>query len=189
MPTQQRYIYIVLSDTGSLLSRMIRLYTKNKLNHVSIAFDKELNEVYSFGRKCPHNLFVSGFTQEDMRGVLFKDAKFKVFRYAVSETQYLKIRDIMERFKKDEPLYKYNFLGLLGVMFNRPVERDHAFFCSQFVAHVLEQAGVQLMSQCAALTTPSDFERSEALELTDIVVNESMDKEGIDQCYKISWTF
>lgn len=164
MPTQKE-IYIVLSDTGSLLSRMIRLYTQNQLNHASIAFDQELHEVYSFGRKCPRNLFVSGFTQEDLRGVLFKDAKFKIFRCSVSKEQYDRIRAAVNRFKQNQHLYKYSFLGLLGVLFNKPVERDHAFFCSQFVAHVLEQAGIQITDKCAALTTPSDFEMlSNAIE-------------------------
>ena len=40
-------IYIILTDTGTLLSRMIKLYTKDELNHVSISFDDQLSEVYS----------------------------------------------------------------------------------------------------------------------------------------------
>src|SRR5690606_14388222 len=102
-----RYLYIVLSDTGSLLSRIIRLYTNRKRNHVSIAFDEALHDVYSFGRKCPNNLFISGFTQEDLRGPLFQRAQFNVYRCAVSERQYDQARAVVERFVKDERRYKY----------------------------------------------------------------------------------
>jgi len=43
-------IYIVLTHTGTLLSNLIKLYTKNDYSHVSLAFDEDLNEMYSFGR-------------------------------------------------------------------------------------------------------------------------------------------
>lgn len=36
------------------------------LNHVSIALDRELTEVYSFGRKQPDNPFIGGFVKEDI---------------------------------------------------------------------------------------------------------------------------
>ena len=40
-------IYIILSNTGTLFSKAIGMYTKKELNHASIAFDEELNEMYS----------------------------------------------------------------------------------------------------------------------------------------------
>lgn len=46
-------IWIVLTGTGTWFSRMIQYFTKAPLNHASIAFDSELCEVYSFGRKKP----------------------------------------------------------------------------------------------------------------------------------------
>ena len=58
-------IYIVLTDTGTLLSKAIGLYTRKDLNHASIAFDEELKEMYSFGRKQRHNPFVGGFVKEN----------------------------------------------------------------------------------------------------------------------------
>lgn len=42
-----KQIYIVLTHTGTVLSRMIKMYTKGKFSHISIAFDKDLNEMYS----------------------------------------------------------------------------------------------------------------------------------------------
>lgn len=51
-------IYVLLTNTGTLFSKTIRWYTKNMLNHASIAFDSDLNEVYSFGRKNPSNPFL-----------------------------------------------------------------------------------------------------------------------------------
>ena len=52
-----RNVYILLTDTGSLFTRLIKRFTNSPYNHVSIAFDKSLNTLYSFGRKHPYNPF------------------------------------------------------------------------------------------------------------------------------------
>ena len=57
-------VYILLTDTGSLLTKLIKLYTKKPYNHASISFDFELSEVYSFGRKKVENPFHGGFVKE-----------------------------------------------------------------------------------------------------------------------------
>ncbi|USK36883.1 hypothetical protein LIS77_13090 [Cytobacillus firmus] len=57
-------IYILLTDTGTLFTRLIKLYTKKPYNHASISIDPELKEVYSFGRKTAKNPFIGGFVKE-----------------------------------------------------------------------------------------------------------------------------
>ena len=51
-------VYIVLTQTGTILSRAVKLYTGKQYNHASIALDEELEELYSFGRVNPYNAFV-----------------------------------------------------------------------------------------------------------------------------------
>jgi hypothetical protein len=165
MSIKEMHVYVVLSDTGTLFTRMIRLYTGAQYNHASIAFDPNLNEIYSFGRKNPRNPFIGGFVKENIRSDLFRNASYEIYRCTVSASQYRKIRGIIREFERDAQRYKYNLSGLLGIMLNIPVNRDRSFFCSQFVASVFEQAGAQLVPKCPALTTPSDLERSQALKL------------------------
>ena len=50
-------IYIVLTHSGTALSKIIKGFTKDEFSHVSISLDKELNEMYSFGRLNPYNPF------------------------------------------------------------------------------------------------------------------------------------
>ena len=52
---KKKKIYILLSFTGTILSRIIRMYTKDKYCHASLSLDKEFNELYSFGRLNPYN--------------------------------------------------------------------------------------------------------------------------------------
>ena len=50
-----RPIYILLTNTRSLFSTAIGLYTKQAFNHVSIAIHDDFEQIYSFGRKNPSN--------------------------------------------------------------------------------------------------------------------------------------
>lgn len=68
-------IYIVLTHTGTVLSRMIKMYTKGNFSHISIALDKELNQMYSFGRLNPYNPFWAGFVHESIYNGTFKRFK------------------------------------------------------------------------------------------------------------------
>lgn len=54
-------IYIVLTKTGTLLSKAIGMYTGKEMNHASIAFDEGLSEMYSFGRRQLNNPLSGGF--------------------------------------------------------------------------------------------------------------------------------
>ena len=42
-------LYIILTHTGTILSKIIRYLTKDEFSHVSIALDADLEKMYSFG--------------------------------------------------------------------------------------------------------------------------------------------
>ena len=65
-------IYIVISQTGTMLSKIVRLYTGDTYNHASIALDKELRQMYSFGRINPYNPVIGGFVKESPNSGTFK---------------------------------------------------------------------------------------------------------------------
>ena len=46
MSSKTKKIYIVLTYTGTILSRIIKLYTKAEYCHVSLSLDKKLNKMY-----------------------------------------------------------------------------------------------------------------------------------------------
>ena len=59
-----RKVYLVLTYTGTILSRIVKFYTKKEYSHVSIALDENLEEMYSFGRLNPYVAFIGGFVHE-----------------------------------------------------------------------------------------------------------------------------
>lgn len=161
-------IYILLTRTGTMLSNTVKLYTRKPFNHVSISLDKELIELYSFGRKIPWNPLVAGFTKEDIlygTYARFPDTTCEVYKYRVPGETMEKIRQTINHFKIHEDTYKYNLLGLFCVMINKPLNRERSFFCSQFVSHIFIESGLELFDKNKGLITPDDFRHIEGFNL------------------------
>lgn len=147
-------IYIVLTDTGTLLSKAIGMYTQKDLNHASIAFDEQLTEIYSFGRKQQYNPFLGGFVRENVETGIFEQAACAVYRCEVSTEAYVRIRQKIVQFEMNQDDYKYNFIGLFGVALNREIIRKRAYFCSQFVATVMQESEMHRLMTNPCLTMP-----------------------------------
>ena len=87
----QKHVYIVISQTGTLLSRFLKFVTKAEYNHASISLVPDLDTMYSFGRINPYNPFWAGFVTESARFGTFKrfaKTRIVVLDVAVSEEQY-----------------------------------------------------------------------------------------------------
>lgn len=150
-------IYIVLTQSGTVLSRAIQLYTKQMFSHVSIAFDSELKEMYSFGRKKEHNPFIAGFVHENPNCSLLRNADCAIFSCYVTDEQYHRLRQQIQYYKLHRDNYKYNFIGLLAVMCRFKLKRSNAFFCSQFIGTIFKKAGLSLNGQSTFFIKPTDF--------------------------------
>lgn len=152
-------IYIILSNTGTLFSKAIGVYTKKELNHVSIAFDEELNEMYSFGRKSSHNPFIGGFIKENPTEGLFQKASCAIYECKVTDAEYVQMRNKIKQMEQRKKLYKYNLIGLMYVAINIEKERENAFFCSQFVATIMKDCPSCKLQISPQLAQPHHFEQ------------------------------
>ncbi|WP_449537967.1 hypothetical protein [Ferdinandcohnia sp. Marseille-Q9671] len=161
----EKTIYILLTDTGTIFTRLIKTYTKKPYNHASISFDEELVEVYSFGRKTANNPFIGGFVREDIHSILFKQAHCAIYSLTITDEEFQKMYQYIEDIAAKKDLYRYNLLGLFGVMFNKPIKRKNAFFCSQFVATVLKEGNVIDFEKEICLVEPSNLPHSANFQL------------------------
>ncbi|MFJ7971004.1 hypothetical protein [Psychrobacillus sp. NPDC096389] len=160
MDKEQKTVYVLLTDTGTLLNRTIKNFTNAPYNHASIVFDEKLDEIYSFGRKYPRNPLIAGFIKEDIYfGTYryFDNTRCVLSKIEVSPKEYNRIRDVIQSFNNNKDIYSYNFLGLVGVAVRRPINQRNKYFCSQFIAEVFEQSGLDLWNLPPPLITPNDF--------------------------------
>lgn len=155
--TPKKDIYIVLTGTGTAFSGLIRWFTKADLNHASIAFDSELQEVYSFGRKKRHNPFIAGLIQEDFIDPFFNGADCAIYRLRVSAQEFDTMHNHVTGMMQNQERYKYHLLGLFGVLLNKKIDREDAYFCSHFVASLFEDIEYQPVNKPSCFVTPEDF--------------------------------
>ena len=90
-------IYIILTYTGTILSKIVKVYTRKEYSHVSISLDEDLTKMYSFGRLYPYNPFLGGFVHEGLdHGTFkrFKKTKTKIYSLEIPEEKYDKIEEI-----------------------------------------------------------------------------------------------
>lgn len=151
-------IYIILTFTGTWLSRVVRVYTKKEYSHVSISLDEDLTKMYSFGRLYPYNPFLAGFVHEGINhGTFkrFKKTKTKIYSMEVPKEKYDQIEEIINNIQQQKNLYKFNIIGLLALALNVKIKREKSFYCAEFVKYVLEQSDV---IELPDLVKPDDFE-------------------------------
>lgn len=149
-------IYVMLSATNSMLSTAIGTVTKKKYNHISIAFDKELTEVYSFGRLEPSNPFNGGFSREQVTSNFYLKAACQIYELEVTEAQLEKLRTSINRYEENKHDYFYNLLGLMTAWLEIPWDRPNAFFCSEFVSTVFIESDILDIALIPSLTRPYD---------------------------------
>lgn len=153
-------VYIVLSQTGTLVSKIIRQYTRDPYNHASIAFDRSLGVMYSFGRKHRYNVLNNGFIEENFnRGLfaVFPNARCCILEIPVTDEQYKTMLESVDFFLRHRENYRYNVIGLFGYMVGIGLARKDHFFCSQFVSYILRKAA--FWNGIPELTRPMDFLR------------------------------
>jgi hypothetical protein len=150
-------IYILLTQTTSVLTKVIKFCTKTPYNHASLAFDDRLEYTYSFGRVNPDDPLIGGFSHERLDAGVFKNATCQLLSLDVTPEQYRKMREHVAQIEANQLKYKFNFIGLFGARFDFEVKRKHAYFCSQFVSKVLQEVGLFPEDFPAYLVKPSDL--------------------------------
>lgn len=138
-------IYIILSHTGTILSRIIKLATGNEYTHSSISLNENLDEMYSFGRLNPYNPFLGGFVKEG-KGIgtfkRFKNTKVGVYKLEITDEQYEELYENIKYIEKNKDKFKFNILGLALAGINKRVVRKNTFYCAEFVRYVMKKSGI-----------------------------------------------
>lgn len=151
-------IYIVLTYSGSLLSRTIKLVKKYEYTHVSISLDKELTKMYSFGRLYPYNAFIAGFVQESPHYGTFKrfsKTTTKILSLDITDEQYKKLKKMIKYFNRKRKNYKFNTLGLFSAAIHLKIEQENKFYCAEFIKYLLEECKIE--TELPDLITPEHF--------------------------------
>lgn len=155
-----RSIYILLTRSGTVVSRAIWLVTRADYTHVSLAFDHDLVEMYSSSRKNGRTLFPSGPTREYLRGGYFRKPHripCALLELQVDEETYEQVRQEVQAVMREQDRYRYNIAGLLMCQMQIPSQRKYHLFCSQFISMVLQRSNALDLPRDPSLMKPNDY--------------------------------
>ena len=162
------HIYLVFSKTGTWLSRLIGFIAKTPYTHVALSFDDKFDTLYTFGRVNPDNPFSGGFTIENLYAGVYKKSSSTycaIYKMKITSKQLNKLKKELDKFIYSNINYKYNFLGLVSLLFGKPLERKRYYFCSQFLTILLDKSDIWHSPKHSGLTRPTDLLLIENKEL------------------------
>lgn len=155
-------IYIVLTQTGTIVSQILKAVTGAKYNHSSISLEKDLSQMYSFGRRYTITPLWGGFIRELPRQGLYKrfrNTDAVVLRVSVTAETYEAIKGYLAEMYARKQEYLYNYRGVFFAMFGKIFKRKNRYYCSEFVREILVRFGIVTETQLPYITKPIDFEK------------------------------
>lgn len=153
-------IYIILTQTGTILSKMLKHITHSKYNHSSISLDFDLSAMYSFGRLNPYNAFYGGFVKENIyKGVFgrFPKTTAAVIKIPVPKDKYNALSDKLTDMYNNRTQYHYNTLGLCTALFRYSFKRKNGYYCSEFISRLLVDFDIVPTDSFEKIVKPMDF--------------------------------
>ena len=158
------YVYILLTRTHTILSNVIHAATADEFTHASISLDPTLTTLYSFARKYNAVPYPAGLVEESLdRGIFLKKNRSScvLYRAKVGEHNFQEARQNLLEMYCEKQKYKFSMLGLVLCKMEISYEREHHYFCSQFVGKIMEDANVADLPKPSTLMRPDDFKSVE----------------------------
>lgn len=172
-------VYIVLMNGKSPLASIILKATGDYFSHACIAFNDDLNPLYSFGAKSKTmQKGGMGFciSKPTDLSVFNKQAYYAVYVTYVTDEAYAKMKERLSYFTTNANKMIYDYVGLLNVWMHQSSDnRTRAYFCSRFVMDVIG-AGVKL-DKLPSLYRPQDIANMNNISL----VNRGFDFHNYDK--------
>lgn len=153
-------IYLLLSQSGTLPSRLLKMYTHAEFNHISISLNSDLNEMYSFGRKYRLFPFPGGFISEAKeRGIYaqYPKAKVVVLELEIDDDKLVYLRKRLQEMYAQKRRYHYNFRGVFFASLGLVYQRERNFYCSEFVRDILVECEVAKADDFPRIVMPVHF--------------------------------
>lgn len=153
-------LYLILVYAHTAIGNVINAFTKGRYSHAGISLDASLNTIYSFNiDRSEQGYSNGGFSIENLKRYISssKDAETCVYAIFIPNKTYRIITDKIRSWKQNIMNTGYSILNLIGILLNKPIERDNKMVCSQFVDTILKLAQTPLTDKKSALVTPNDL--------------------------------
>lgn len=160
--TQKLYpVYVLLSHrSASVLSNAIKALTHSQFSHAALSFDPKLTHMYSFGRNSP-NSSKGSFRLESIKkdAYVMGEVPYSLYVVPCTAEQCKLIKKRLKYFAANKSNFTFDMAGLVKNGLGIESEPDDKWFCSRFVADVLNAGapkGTKYIEH-PSLMDPDDF--------------------------------
>ncbi len=136
---QMNYLYVVFISTNTIMGKGIRLLTRNKYSHVTIAFERDLRAMYSFARYHINSPIYGGFVVERPGRYLHgeKDVLVKICKIPIEPEEYERVCQEIEYFQQNREVMIYNTINALLSLLGKRLDVKDMYTCLEFATHLL----------------------------------------------------
>ncbi|WP_326974522.1 hypothetical protein [Caproicibacter sp. BJN0012] len=155
---RKKYISVLLTKYSDVTSNMLQIMTRGKYTHASLGITED--EFFSFVTK--------GFHVERPAKILSRmreDIPCALYRLRVSDDVYEELSWKLHQLSDCGQLYKYSRLGLFLCLLHIPHFMERHYFCSRFVAEILQDCEALKLRKPSSLYLPDDFAKERQLKL------------------------
>ncbi|MBR5202952.1 MAG: hypothetical protein IKW45_06775 [Clostridia bacterium] len=153
-------IYILMTQYTGFDAKFLRWHSKFPYTHTSIGFEEDMDTFYTFISKGFLVESITRYEKPDRPSFLCA-----LYEMKVSKSDYNKLKEEVLYYKENKGYFKYSTLGLVLCFLKIPHKRKNKYFCSQFVAEVLQKCNVLKLNKKSSLYFPKDFLKHNELSL------------------------
>lgn len=145
------YLYVMLSRTDTGMGRLIRFFTGEEYNHVSLCMDENFRQFVSFARYRQDVPLAGGYVSEPVSRLRScgNTMPVRIFKIEISSTDAQKLASLFEM-ANQSPLI-YNSLGALLCSFHIRCPIPGAYTCLEFADAILGEKFSSIGALAAAL--------------------------------------
>lgn len=157
-------VYVVLFSNDSVVSKLIRMWTKSDFSHCAIGLDKKLENIYSFAkdRKDTTKNRV-GFVRDNIKN--YPNLNIKVYTIAIPFKYIYRLKKVFNEYIEHKMETSYNTLAILSIVINKQLKKlnqqfdKYSMICSQFVYTALSLCNIQLgINKVSYQVSPKDID-------------------------------
>ncbi len=134
-------LYVVLFSNDTLISKLIKMWTKSEFSHCAVGLDKKMNDIYSFAMDSDTGAKRIGFVKDGISR--YHDINIKVYAIAIPFKYIYRLKKFFKDYIENSKKTSYNILAILSILIHKQLSLLNRYYdkysmiCSQFVYTVL----------------------------------------------------
>ena len=151
MPRTKKIFILLIRYPGTMADALVR-YHHFDYTHTTIGLEEDLNTFYSFMKK--------GFIEEKITRYIKPNREpfpCALYEIEVSRKAYRRVKKLLESYVARKKFLQYTHFSLFWAILGIPWKLRDRYFCTQFVAEVLQRSNIAYLAKNSAVCFAKDF--------------------------------